>query len=93
MSAKTVGFAIADEDRPRLDELVEFFGAGNRSEFLRVAMKRMQREKIAATLQGLQADMREQIGGRVVSPDEVTAMVKEVLREAKPSTSSAVSTN
>ena len=38
MAAQTVGFAVADDDRPMLDRLVERYGHGNRSEFLRVAM-------------------------------------------------------
>lgn len=81
MTAKTVGFAIADEDRVELDELVEYFGRGNRSEFLRIAIKRLRRDKMADTLQRIQAQMREDMGGRIVSPEEVTEMVKSVLHE------------
>jgi len=44
MAAQTVGFAVADDDRPMLDRLVERYGHGNRSEFLRVAMKVMAHE-------------------------------------------------
>jgi Arc/MetJ-type ribon-helix-helix transcriptional regulator len=82
MAATTVRFAIADEDRAKLKELVHYFGHGNRSEFLRVAMKRLRRDKMAENLQRIQAQMREDIGGRVVSPEEVTEMVKSVLRES-----------
>jgi Arc/MetJ-type ribon-helix-helix transcriptional regulator len=82
MPAKTVGFAIADEDRQELNELVDYFGHGNRSEFLRVAMKRLRRDKMAENLQRIQAQMRADMGGRVVSPEEVTEMVKSVLRES-----------
>jgi Arc/MetJ-type ribon-helix-helix transcriptional regulator len=82
MAAKTVGFAIAEEDRGELDELVEYFGHGNRSEFLRIAMKRLRREKMAENLQRIQAQMREDMHGRVISPEEVTEMVKSVLRES-----------
>ena len=31
MSAQTIGFAVQPEDRPLLDELVAYFGNGNRS--------------------------------------------------------------
>lgn len=82
MSSTTVGFAIADEDREELNELVDYFGHGNRSEFLRVAMKRLRREKMAQNLQRIQAQMRQDMGGRVVSPEEVTEMVKAVLHES-----------
>jgi len=82
MAATTVGFAIAEEDRAELDELVEHFGHGNRSEFLRVAMKRLRRDKMAENLQHIQAQMRADMGGRVVSREEVNEMVKSVLRES-----------
>ncbi len=83
MTAKTVGFAISDQDREQLDLLVDHFGHGNRSEFLRVAMKRLRRDMWAENLQQLQADARGQLNGRVVSPEEVTALVKQTLRASE----------
>ena len=80
MTAKTVGFAIADEDQPRLQALVDHFGNGNRSEFLRAAMKRMTHDMWAEKMQALQAQAREELGGREVSREEVTALVKTTLR-------------
>ncbi len=79
MAAKTVGFAISEEDRPELDLLVEHFGGGNRSEFLRVAMRRLSRDLRAEGLQGLQTQARQQLG-RIVSPEEVNELVKKTLR-------------
>lgn len=38
MATTTIGCAVADEGRDRLDRLVEHFGAGNRSAFLRAAL-------------------------------------------------------
>ena len=81
MAAKTVGFAIAAEDREQLDVLVEHYGKGNRSEFLRVAMKRLHRDMLAERMQELQVRAREELGGRVVTRDEVTALVKQTLRD------------
>ena len=80
MTAKTVGFAISEEDRPELEMLVERFGGGNRSEFLRVAMRRLSRDLRVENLQELQAQARQELG-RVVSPEEVNELVKKVLRE------------
>lgn len=80
MTAKTVGFAISDEDRPKLDELVMRFGGGNRSEFLRVAMRRLQRDLLAERLQEIQAKGREELEGRVLTSDEVRVLVKQVSR-------------
>jgi len=79
MAAQTVGFAIADEDRPQLDALVEHFGHGNRSEFLRVAMRRMRHEMWAEKMRGIQARGRAEMGGRVVSREEVSARIADVL--------------
>jgi Arc/MetJ-type ribon-helix-helix transcriptional regulator len=79
MTAKTVGFAISDEDRPELEKLVEHFGGGNRSEFLRVAMRRLSRDLRAETLQELQRQAHSELG-RVVSADEVNELVKKTLR-------------
>ena len=81
MAARTVGFAIADEDREQLNALVEHYGNGNRSEFLRVAMKRLHRDMLAERMQELQVRARDELGGRVVTRDEVTALVKQTLRD------------
>jgi Arc/MetJ-type ribon-helix-helix transcriptional regulator len=82
VTAKTVGFAIGDDERALLDELVDHYGGGNRSEFLRVAIRRLARDRRAERLQALQQEAREQLG-RVVTPDEVRAAVaKQVGRAA-----------
>ena len=81
MPAHTIGFAVADEDRPQLDVLVERFGHGNRSEFLRVAMRRMQRDLFAERLQRIQERGRQNMGGRVLSPDDVRELVKKLAHE------------
>ena len=78
MPAKTVGFAISDEDRAELEVLVEHFGGGNRSEFLRVAMRRLSRDLRAENLRELQAQAHRELG-RVVSPEEVNELVKKTL--------------
>lgn len=82
MGAKTVGFAIADEDQAKLQTLVDHFGHGNRSEFLRAAMKRMARDMWAEKMCGLQGQARDELAGRVVSREEVTALVKKTLRSS-----------
>lgn len=82
MVAKTVGFAIADEDQERLQALVEHYGNGNRSEFFRAAMKGMARDMWAEKMQDLQAQAGEELAGRVVSREEVTALVKKTLRSS-----------
>lgn len=55
MSAVSVGFSIPEEDQARLDHLVEYFTPGNRSAFLRLAMKRMETLERAERFRALQA--------------------------------------
>lgn len=50
---------IADEDQPELQALVDHFGHGGRSEFLRVAMKRRAHDRWAEKMRGLQDRARE----------------------------------
>lgn len=76
MVAKTVGFAIADEDRKALDELVEYYGGGNRSEFLRVVIKKMRRERWQKNLTDIQSEFRKELNGKVFSSQEVLDLCK-----------------
>lgn len=78
MAAKTVGFAIAEEDNEKLQELVDYFGDGNRSEFLRVAMEHMARVKSADRIRSLQSRVRAELNGRVLSEEDVTELVRGV---------------
>jgi hypothetical protein len=55
MSTSTVGFAVADEDQERLARLVEHFGGGNRSAYLRATLPVMESLARAERLRDLQA--------------------------------------
>jgi Arc/MetJ-type ribon-helix-helix transcriptional regulator len=79
VTARTVGFAVADGDRPLLDRLVERYGHGNRSEFLRVAMRVMAAEERAERLRDIQARAHAQTK-RIYTPDEVNDLVAAVLK-------------
>lgn len=80
MGAVTVGFAIAEEDRAQLDELVAYYGNGNRSEFLRFAMKRLARDRIAERLASLQQQVSAELDGRVFTPDETRELIAAELK-------------
>lgn len=80
MAAKTVGFAIADEDRDLLEELVKEYGGGNRSEFLRVAIRRMARDRMAQRLIDLQQRARKEMNGKVYTPEESAKLIKKILK-------------
>lgn len=75
--AKTVGIAIADDLRPALDEVVEYFGCGNRSEFLRLAVRHYQRRLRLERMHALRDRARMERGGRRYSADEVLALIRD----------------
>ncbi|GGH46845.1 ribbon-helix-helix domain-containing protein [Microbacterium album] len=79
MAAKTVGIAVDDELRPALDEVVTHFAHGNRSEFLRLAVREFQARLRLEQLHALRDTARSERDGRIYSPDEVTALIESAL--------------
>jgi hypothetical protein len=54
-TARSIAFSVQLDDQERLDRLVKRFGQGSRTEFLRVAMDRMEVAERAEDLRALQA--------------------------------------
>ena len=86
MAARTVGFVVADQDQARLERLVERFGHGNRSEFLRQAIRVMSVQDRAERLRLAQARAAGDVG-KEITPDEVNDLVAKTLAAATPPTS------
>jgi hypothetical protein len=80
MSTTTIGFAVADEDREVLDELVEYFGGGKRSAYLRATLKVMRPLKLAEELRDLQAYGQRKLAEQDSSLDDVPAIVRRVVK-------------
>lgn len=80
MAAQTLGFAVQPEDRAALDELVEYFGAGNRSAYLRATLKVMKSIMIADRLRESQAYGQQRIAQLGIEPAEVPARVQVFLK-------------
>lgn len=80
MATKTVGFAIAEEDEARLERLTERFGHGNRSAFLREAMRQMEVIDRAERLADLQAYGAERSAAESLSADDALEVVRRVLK-------------
>jgi hypothetical protein len=80
MSAQTVGFAVQDEDRPVLDELVAYFGDGNRSAYLRATLKVMKSIMIADQLREAQAYGQQRTAEIGIGPGDVPARVQEFMK-------------
>ncbi len=80
MSAQTLGFAVQAEDRPVLDELVSYFGDGNRSAYLRATLKIMKSIMIADQLREAQAYGQQRTAELGVETADVPARIQEFLK-------------
>jgi hypothetical protein len=83
MSAQTLGFAVQSEDRPVLDELVEYFGQGNRSAYLRATLKVMKSIMIADQLRDAQAYGQQRTAELGIDPADVPGRIQEFLKGSK----------
>lgn len=79
MTSRTVGFAIAEEDETRLARLVEKYGGGNRSAFLRAAIAFMETLDRAERLRELQAYGAQRSVARGIDLEHIGAIVDRVL--------------
>jgi hypothetical protein len=80
MTAQTLGFAIQPEDRPVLDELVDYFGAGNRSAYLRATLKVMKSIMIADQLRDSQSYGQQRAAELGIEPADVPTHVQDFLK-------------
>lgn len=80
MASTTIGFAVADEDRERLDRLVDHFGDGNRSAFLRESLRIMEGVMLAEDLRDLQAYGQQKLAEKGYTLDDVSRLVREALK-------------
>jgi hypothetical protein len=80
MSAQTLGFAVQPDDRPLLDELVAYFGEGNRSAYLRATLKIMKSVMLAEQLRELQAYGQQRTAQLGIDPAQVPARIQEFLK-------------
>lgn len=79
MAAETVEFTVRAADRAELNRLVDVFGGGDRSEFLREAMRFMAARERTERLQRAQTRIHAQVGGPRTS-EQVTADVRRVVK-------------
>jgi hypothetical protein len=80
MNAQTLGFAVQPEDRPLLDELVAYFGNGNRSAYLRATLRIMRSVMLADQIRDLQAYGQQRTAELDIEPGDVPARVQEFLK-------------
>ena len=80
MPAQTLGFAVQPEDRAVLDALVEYFGQGNRSAYLRATLKVMKSIMIAEQLREAQAYGQQKTAELGIESTDVPAQVQAFLK-------------
>ena len=80
MSSSTVGFAVADEDQARLARLVEHFGDGNRSAYLRATLPVMESLARAERLRELQARNAERAAAAGHDDESLLAEIRQAYK-------------
>jgi hypothetical protein len=80
MASQTVGFAVSDDDRARLDRLVEHFGGGNRSAYLRATLKVMESLRRAERLRELQAANHRRMAERGISAEDLPDLIRDAYK-------------
>jgi hypothetical protein len=83
MATTTIGFAVADEDREALAELVEYFGNGNRSAYLRATLKVMKSVQLAERLRELQAYGQSKLAASGHSLDDIPDLVRRATKGSR----------
>ena len=84
MSTTTVGFAVADEDQERLARLVEHFGHGNRSAYLRATLPVMESLARAERLRELQARNAERAAAAGQDYESLLAEIRRAYKGGTP---------
>ena len=80
MGTSTLGFAVAEEDRALLDELVAYFGKGNRSAYLRATLKVMRSVKLAEELRELQAFGQGRLAEQGLTVEDIPDITRRILK-------------
>lgn len=83
-TATTIGFAVEEKDRARLDHLTEVFGGGNRSAFLRVAIGVMEQLELVQELGRSQAYGAQRLADCGRTADEIPEIVQKALADPDP---------
>jgi hypothetical protein len=83
MPTTTVGFAVADEDQERLARLVEHFGGGNRSAYLRATLPVMEALARAERLRELQARNAERVAAAGQDYESLLAQIRQEYKGGK----------
>lgn len=83
-TATTIGFAVEEGDRARLDHLADVFGGGNRSAFLRTAISVMEQLELVRELGRSQAYGAQQLADAGHTIEDIPGIVEKALASLDP---------
>ncbi len=83
-TATTIGFAVEEGDRVRLDHLATVFGGGNRSAFLRMAITVMEQLELAQELGRTQAYGAQRLAEAGRTIEDISEIVEKALADPDP---------
>jgi hypothetical protein len=76
VATTSIGFAVSDEDRARLDDLADYFGGGNRSAYLRATFKVMESIRRADILRDLQARSHRRLAEQGIAEEDLDELIR-----------------
>ena len=83
VSTQILDFVVQPEDRPLLDELVDYFGDGNRSAYLRATFKVMRTVMLADQLRIVQGYGQQRTGELGIDLADVPTLVQAFLAHGR----------
>lgn len=84
MTKEIVEIEIAAEDLPLFDQLVLEYGQGDPSKFLTYAIRKIAKDRTRQRLANLQAEAREDMGGKVYSTEQTQLLINKYRRRQFP---------
>lgn len=81
-NVQTVGFSVTPELVEEIQKVSDYFAGGNRSAFLRLAVEDYRARMRYDQMQKFRAEARPQTGGRILTEEEVAALVTDAVRSA-----------
>ena len=82
--AKTTGFSLPEDMQADLEAVVQEFTGGNRSEFLRMAVREYKGRMLAARLSTIRDEARAEMDGTTYTPEQVRSIVADALAHKHP---------
>jgi hypothetical protein len=83
-TSSTIGFAVDETDRARLDHLADVFGGGNRSAFLRKAIDIMEEFELVQAIGHLQAFGAQRLAEAGYTIEDIPDIVDKALADPDP---------